>query len=136
MADGQKTEIIATLSTRYDGKGAADAKQDLEDLAAAQQEANKPAASGAQTAAPAQESLPAATGRDQEIQKSELLKKAMQLETLTRRELRAEIVRLTSALKSAAAAGNTEQYARLKRELEGAKQAMERLNTASKTADH
>ena len=129
-------EVKIDIKAKYDPSGVNKAKQDLEDLAAAQQEANKPAASGAQTAAPTQESLPAATGRDQEIQKSELLKKAMQLETLTRRELRAEIVRLTSALKSSAAAGNTEQYARLKRELEGAKQAMERLNTASKTADH
>ena len=119
------------IRVNYDPTGVNKAKQDLEDLAAAQQEANKPAASGAQTAAPTPESLPAATGRDQEIQKSELLKKAMQLETLTRRELRSEILRLSSALKSAAAAGNTEQYSKLKLEVERARQAMERLNVAA-----
>ena len=60
ITDNQKAEIIATLSTRHDDKGVAAAKQDLGKLAEARQEANRPVACGAQTAGPAQESLPVA----------------------------------------------------------------------------
>ncbi len=70
-------EVKVEIKSEYDPAGAEKAKQDLEKLAEAQQEANKPAAN----ATPTQENLPVAKGRDKEMQQSELLKKAMQMET-------------------------------------------------------
>ncbi len=72
----------------------------------------------------------AAAAAKKEAQERAALQSTMRLEAMSRRQLEAEMRRLTAARKEAAAAQDAEKYKQLKAEVDRAKQAMEGLTTA------
>lgn len=114
MANNKDPEIKGTIGMDYDSTGADEAKADLKDTAATSEQAAQKSA--------------AASDKDAEKQKQ--LAQMMRLTMMTRKELRAEILRLIDAQKSAAAQNNSKAYEELTASINRAKEAMEKLNTA------
>ncbi len=72
----------------------------------------------------------AAAAAKKEAEERAALNDTMRLEAMSRRQLEAEMRRLTAARKEAAAAQDAERYKQLKAQVDRAKQAMEGLSTA------
>lgn len=121
MANNKDPEIKGTIGMEYDSTGADEAKEDIKETAKATEEA------AASTAQAAQESTAAS---DKEAERQKQLAEMMRLTMMTRKELRAEILRLIDAQKSAAAQNNSKAYEELTTSINRAKEALEKLNTA------
>ena len=103
------------IATDYNDAGVKQAKDDLQALSQA-------------AAEPVQGSGNAAA---EETRRSQALAAMMQLEAKTRRELQAEIKRLSAARKEAAAAGDSERFASLSEQLGRTKKAYNELQNAA-----
>ena len=118
----EKPDLEMTAGMTYDPTGAAQAKADVTDTAATAETAAATSEQAAQKSAAASE---------KEAEKQKMLAEMMHLTTLARRELQAEIQRLIAAQKAAAKANNAQEYEKLTAQINRAKEAMEKLNTAA-----
>lgn len=116
MSSPSQTEIEIGIKSSYDPAGSERAAADLDKL---RQQA-------AETPHPGTGSAP--VGQDEEQQRSEALTRQMELETMARKALLAEIERLNVARKAAAQIADTATYQKLTAQYKQAKAALEQLN--------
>ncbi len=128
MAEAAAGVAEAASKTAAKADAAASA---LNKTASAGKEAAAAAATlDAQTEAAARALEQAAKAAEKEAQERAALNDTMRLEAMSRRQLEAEMRRLTAARKEAAAAGDAEKFQDLKAQVDRAKMAMEGLTTA------
>lgn len=128
MPDKPDKDFNMIIGSEFKDAGIKDAEKGAQQVAAATQQAAATSEQAAQKSTNAEAQSTAAATKAAEKQKQ--LAQMMRLTLMTKKELRAEILRLIAAQKSAAAQNNSKAYEELTASINRAKEALEKLNTA------
>ena len=139
MPDKPDKDFNMIIGSEFQDAGIKDAEKGSQQVAAATQQAAATSEQAAQKSSAATQQAAASTEQaaqksaaasEKEAERQKQLAEMMRLTMMTRKELRAEILRLVDAQKSAAAQNNSKAYEELTTSINRAKEALEKLNTA------